>query len=832
MPLEDYQKKRRFSETTEPRGGEASQVGHRFVVHEHHASRLHFDLRIEMDEVLKSWAIPKGPSMDPADKRLAVMVEDHPLEYISFRGEIAEGNYGAGHVEIWDSGTYELIEGTIEQGKLVLDFTGTKLKGSFGLVRLKSSKNDWLLIKHRDEFAETGWMLEQILTGGSRKDMKQRETIAPVEVVKNPDPMPRRITPMLATLVDKPFSDSEWLFEPKYDGYRALAFVEENAFRFVSRTNKDMTQWLPQSSSIPGFVNARTAILDGEIIAIDRNGKPSFQLLQNAIKSPSHETELIYYVFDLLYHNGSDLRSRPLIERKELLRSIIRGDGFLQYCDHIVEMGERLFEEAGKAGYEGIIAKRMNSPYIEKRSPNWLKIKTQHRQEVIIAGYTQPRGGRESFGALIIGVYEKEALKFAGHVGTGFDDATLKALFQLMQPLRIDDCPFTDAPKTNEPATWLKPELVCEVSFAQWTDEGILRQPVFHGIRTDKPPREVVREKPKEAEDVIERHHSSPSKSRAIPVEEAFGGKELKGDLVVSIDGVDVPLTNLDKLYWRRDGFTKADMLLYYYRVRDIILPHLMGRPLILRRFPDGIDAEPFYQHNLEEAPGFVRRVPISENGSTVNYAIIDSTASLLYIANLGCIAQNPFHSQVGALDKPDWVVIDLDPEEASFDAVCEVAMTVKGILDEIELSGFPKTSGARGMHIYIPLEGVYTYDQAQQFGKVLATLVSVRQSKIATIERAKKERTAAQVYVDYLQNAPGKTITSPYSVRAMPGATVSTPLTWEEVESKPDKAQYNMLTVPDRLARMGDIFHDVLTDKQRLNQPLERLGKMLAAVK
>ncbi|MCL5102784.1 MAG: DNA ligase D [Armatimonadetes bacterium] len=831
MALEDYQKKRRFSDTTEPKGEEAGRVGHRFVVHEHHASRLHFDLRIEMDNVLKSWAVPKGPSMDPSYKRLAVMVEDHPLEYLTFRGEIAEGNYGAGLVEIWDSGSCELIEGDIAQGKLVLDLAGTKLRGRFDLVRLKKSGNDWLLIKTRDEFAEAGWNLEQMLPGGSRKDIIQRRTTT-AEQAENPDPMPRKISPMLATPVSKPFSDPEWLFEPKYDGYRVLSFIEENAFRFVSRTGQDMIEQVPQASSIPGLVEARTAILDGELIALDRDGKPSFQLLQNTIKTTSPAAQLIYYVFDLLYLNGSDFRQRPLIERKELLRSIIRADGFLRYCDHVVEMGERLFEEAGKAGIEGIIAKRMNSPYVEKRSKNWLKIKAVHRQEVVIAGYTQPRGAREHFGALLIGTYDKETLRFAGHVGSGFDDATLKELADLMQPLRIDSCPFAKEPKTNEPAVWIKPELVCEVKYAQWTDEGILRQPVFLGLRTDKPPREVVREKPEEAADLIEHRRPIAVDSRIISADEAFERPGLEGDLLVSIDGAEVPLTNLRKVYWPKEGFTKADLLRYYYRVREIILPHLADRPLILQRFPDGIEGESFYQHNLQDAPDFVRRVPVTENGSVINYAVIDNVASLLYIANLGCIAQHPFSSRVETLDRPDWIVLDLDPEEAPFDTVCEVAMEVKGTLDEIGLSGYPKTSGSRGMHVYMPIEGVYTYDQAQEFAKILASVIAIRKPNVATIERAKKERTAAQVYVDYLQNAPGKSIASPYSVRAEPGATVSTPLTWEEVASKPDKEQYTLLTVQERFAQGGDVFGNVLTQKQRLAQPLERLEILLTAVK
>jgi len=825
--LEDYQSKRRFDDTPEPLGEEVNQVGHRFVVHEHHASRLHFDLRLEMDGVLKSWAVPKGPSMDPSDKRLAMMVEDHPLEYLTFRGEITEGNYGAGFVEIWDSGTYELKENNLEHGKLICDFAGTKLKGDFHMVRLKDSATEWLLMKSRDELAETGWKLEQILPGGSRKDVLEHKGAVIPGILDNIDPMPQKISPMLCTQVDKAFTNPEWLFESKYDGYRALAFIEENSFRFISRTGRDMLEQFPQANSISGTVNARSAIVDGEIIAVGSDGKPSFQALQNAIKSPSHSDRLIYYAFDLLYLNGSDLRQRTLGERKEILRSIIRADGFIKYCDHIVEMGELLFSQAGKVGFEGIIAKRINSPYVEKRSNNWLKIKISHNQEVIIAGYTEPRGGREYFGALLLGVYDQGVLKFAGHVGTGFDDATIKDLYDLMQLLQTDKCPFADEPKTNEPATWIKPELVCEVKFVQWTDEGILRQPVFLGLRTDKHPAEIVREEARELDNVIESTPSIVIKQHSVPIDEVFERRELEGDQVVNVDGVDVALTHLDKIYWPGDGITKGELLRYYYRVRKTIVPHLMGRPIILKRYHDGIEGESFFQHNLKDAPEFVRRVPVHEDTSVVHYATIDSTASLLYIVNLGCIAQNPFSSRAESLDKPDWIVIDLDPEEAPFDSVCEVGMVVKGILDEIGLVGYPKTSGSRGLHVYVPIENVYTQEQAREFGRVIAAVTAARRPDIATIKRIKKDRTPEQVYVDIIQNGPGKSLAGVYSVRAVPGATVSTPLTWDEVAAKPDKMQYTMQTALERIARDGDLFGEVLTRKQHLTKALEVLEGM-----
>ena len=849
MALEDYREKRDFEKTTEPAGVEAEGAGHRFVVHEHHASRLHFDLRLEMDGVLKSWAIPKGPSMNPADKRLAVMVEDHPLDYIAFRGEIAEGNYGAGEVEIWDSGTYDVTEGSLDAGKMIFVLSGTRLHGQFALVKLKRGKNEWLLIKHGDEFADPDWKLEQILPGGSRTERKEIEstgegskggTLAaePPSVEPAADPMPETISPMLATLVEKPFSDPQWLFEVKWDGYRAISFIKPDGFRFASRRNEDMIDRFPQAEAIPSLIDAKTAILDGEIVVVDATGKPNFQLLQNVARIfPSGRSDepkgaLVYYVFDLLYLDGQDLHQRALIERKELLKSIIRPNDFMKYSDHLMEKGEAFFERARASDLEGIIAKRIDSPYLEKRTNYWLKIKNVRRQELVIGGYTQPRRSREHFGSLVVGVHEGDSFVFAGQVGGGFDDATLREVYELLQPLRTDQCPFRDVPKTNEPAVWVRPELVCEAKFAEWTEEGILRQPVFLGMRSDKPARDVVREKPKELEAVVEsKPRPKPTTQRAVPAEEFFVQPDLKGDVCVDVDGIEVPLTNLDKVYWPDEGYTKGELLRYYYRVRETILPYLKDRPLILRRWPNGINEESFYQHNLEEAPEWVRRVPIEEHGGRVNYAVADSTASLLYVVNLGTISQNAFLSRASSLDRPDWIVLDLDPEYAPFETVCEVAMVVKQVLDDAGLAGYAKASGSRGMHVFVPIAGIYTFEQSAGLGEIVARLVASRTPK-ATMERVVKNRGKDQVYIDHVQNGFAKSITSPYSVRECPGATVSTPLTWEEIGSKPDKRDFTIFTVPDRIISLGDIFRDTLSNKQQLSEPIRRLEKLLAEVK
>ena len=847
MPLNDYQNKRDFKKTPEPKGTVAEDEGNRFVVHEHHASRLHFDLRLEKDGVLKSWAIPKGPSMNPADKRLAMMVEDHPLDYITFRGEIAEGNYGAGEVEIWDSGTYEMLEDDLENGKIVANFMGVKLRGEFHFVRLKDKKDEWLLIKGKDNFSDPNWKLEQILLGGGRRErqeLKSKEsdktnTSAINTQKKQSDPMPQIISPMLATLIEKPFSDPEWLFEIKWDGYRAISFVEKDSFRFISRRNIDLIKKFPQAETIPGLINAQSAILDGEIVVVDKNGKPNFQKLQNIarfFRSRSIPTEenvsLIYYVFDLLYLDGRDLRDEPLIERKKLLKSIIHPNEFLKYSDEIVELGKELYKKASEEGLEGIIAKKLDSHYIERRTSYWLKMKTHPQQEVVIGGYTKPRNSRQYFGALVVGIYDGDSLRFSGHIGTGFDDFTLKQIYELLQQNKSDNNPFTTIPKTNEPVQWVEPKLICEVKFAEWTSEGIMRQPVFLGLREDKTAKEVAKELPVDVDvkkiDKKAKKGTTKIKKKVEPIEEVFSREKLAGNIIVDFDGIEVSLTNLDKIYWPEKQISKGELLRYYYKIRKTILPYLKGRPQILKRFPNGIKEQPFYQHNLEDSPAFVNTIRISEKDNVVNYAIIDDTPSLLYIVNLGNIAMNTFMSRADDLKKPDWLALDLDPEETSFKTVCEVAIVVKGVLDDIGLNGYPKTSGSRGMHIFIPIDRSYTYEQTQAFARILSTVICSRIPEKATINRTMKKRTSDQVYVDFFQNAEGKSITSPYSVRECPGATVSAPLTWEEIESMPNKNDYTIFNMPSRIEKLGDIYNNVLKKHQKLDKPTQRLEQLL----
>jgi bifunctional non-homologous end joining protein LigD len=892
MTLDLYRKKRNFKRTPEPKGKHSTKDRYRFVVHEHHASRLHYDFRLEIGGVLKSWAIPKGPSLDPQQRRLAVMVEDHPIEYVDFVGHIAEGNYGAGDVVIWDSGTFELFEiqdpiKSLEEGKLSFQLRGKKLLGQFTLIQMKDKKQ-WLLIKNKDEFAISGWETEPALKPdqteqsgaeeskrgqSKRKKNKQggqnlEELLASsLSVEPEPNesdmflnesstlpsvpgsyllPMPQNIEPMLANLVDEPFSHPEWLYELKWDGVRAICYIQNGKARFVSRNDKDMSFRYPEIADIANFINAETAILDGEIVALNDDGLPSFQLLQSRvglknekeIERLARENPVVYYAFDLLYYNGFNLMPAALIHRKSMLQEImVRGDKF-RYSDHIVGEGKKFFREAEKAGAEGIIAKHQGSIYLQKRSSDWLKIKTLMRQEVVIAGYTEPRGARPMFGALVVGLYNDGELHYIGHVGGGFDYDSIKDLYDDMQRLKIGHSPFIKQPVTNERVQWIKPALVCEVKFSEWTADERLRQPIFLGLRDDKDPSECTFEQVRDTSLEVEKVEDKISfrekreergNSEIRPAEKVLAEKNLSGNIKVDVEGHIVPLTNLEKVYWPDEGYTKGDLVRYYFNISEYILPHLADRPLILKRYPNGIKGKSFFQHDVNNAPEFLRTFPIEmEDGRIIDYAICDNRASLTYIANLGTIAQNPWTSRVGDLDHPDWIVFDLDPEKVDFDGVCEVALMVKDVLDRLSLDSYAKTSGASGIHIYVPIAPLYDYEQVAGFAELVSILVERENPDIATLERSLKKRKGGLVYIDHLQNARGKSIAAPYSVRAQAGTTVSAPLEWREVKRKPGIEDFTIENIRKRLTKKGDLFGNVLKNRQKLGTAIKKIEKIL----
>ncbi|WP_068471272.1 DNA ligase D [Candidatus Protochlamydia phocaeensis] len=847
MGLKEYQRKRNFKETAEPKGEmkRSKAKGLRFVVQKHQASHLHYDFRLEMEGVLKSWAVPKGPSLDPADKRLAVQVEDHPFDYRTFEGTIPEGNYGAGEVIVWDEGTYEavgtssreeserlLLKG-LEEGHLNFILNGHKLKGEFSLIKIKGRDRQWLLIKKKDPYASREDITDQnesVLsdrTLGGEEEQKpsskktSKRKVSPKSENKDDlgdlqqTPMPKNVKPMLATLVEEPFDAKEWIFEIKWDGYRALAEVQQETVNLYSRNAQSFNKRFPLIIEDLKTLQV-DALLDGEIVVLDEDGRPSFQLVQNYQRT--QKGALVYFIFDLLYLEGYDLRHLPLIERKELLKKIIPHAPHIHFCDHIAQKGIAFFKEALKENFEGIIAKAANSLYQTGRSGDWLKIKTHQRQEAVICGFTAPKGAREHFGALLLGVYDDEGrLTYVGHTGSGFDRKKLAEVYDRLLPLVQKKCPFTPPPKTRFPATWVKPDTVCEVNFAEWTKDGQMRQAIFVDFREDKNPKEVVREKTVSVKDALEdssSEKSSPSSTPNSPVSRSKGKSKASSS--------QLQLTNLDKMYWPQEGYTKGDLIEYYRQVSSLILPYLKDRPETLRRYPNGIEGSSFYQKEAD-APSWIRTEVVRHEDHDVRYLLIEDEDSLLYVANLGCIDLNPFNSRIQSLLYPDYMILDLDPENTSFDQVIEVAQTIHRCLEEWSIPSVCKTSGATGMHIYIPLGAQYTHEEANQFGKLIAYYVHHQIPDLTSLERSPGKR-QKKVYIDYMQNNFGQTVVAPYSLRPKPEATVSTPLKWPEVKPGLTPVEFTIKTVLKRFKKVGDLFQPILGKGINLRKALKSI--------
>jgi bifunctional non-homologous end joining protein LigD len=855
MSLKKYQARRKFDRTPEPEGGEARSQGPlRFVVQLHRASHLHYDFRLELDGTLKSWAVPKGPSLNPEDKRFAVMVEDHPLDYRTFEGVIPKGNYGAGTVMVWDEGPYHsretadrteserILREGLEKGHITFMLYGKKLKGELALVRLKKGEeNGWLLLKKRDEFATdrdvtefdrsvaSNRTLEEIAQGalqaGEVWPVPKRQPALDLSDAPKSS-MPRGVRPMLATTVEKPFDRRGWFYEIKWDGYRAIAEVENQKVRLYSRNQlslEDRFAPLVESLQLLGC----EAVLDGEVVVVDDAGKPHFQLLQHYRKS--QEGQLVYFVFDLLYLNGHDLRGLPLTRRKELLRQNLPGLPHVQISDHIEQQGVDFFKIASERGLEGIIAKDAASPYLEgRRSLSWLKVKTHLRQEAVIGGFTRPRGGRKNFGALILGVYDHDDLIYIGHTGTGFGGKTLAEIHSRLEPLAQKGCPFKKRPVTNAPVRWVRPELVCEVTFQEWTAESLMRHPVFVGMRDDKRPLSVRREKP---EPVAGIPADEDNLRKPVPLASARKSVLLIGhrdDQQLSIDGRILRLTHLNKIYWPVEKYCKRDLVNYYREVAPFILPYLKDRPQSLNRHPDGIESAGFYQKNVENPPPWIKTVKVhSDSGQKdINFLLCQDEAALVYLVNLGCIELNPWSSRVGMLERPDYLVIDLDPEDIAFDQVIEAALVVREILEQAEAVSVCKTSGKTGLHIYVPLGARYTYEQGRQFGEIIARLVHRRLPKSTSVVRSPIKR-QKRVYLDFLQNREGQTLAAPYSVRPIAGAPVSVPLNWSEVKPGLDPTQFTIRTLPKRLERVADLWRPALSAGIDVVKCLDRLQRI-----
>ncbi len=813
MTLKLYNEKRKFDKTPEPAGMQKNHQGPlRFVIQKHHASHLHYDFRLEADGVLKSWAVPKGPSPDTSVKRLAMMVEDHPFDYRNFEGIIPEGNYGAGNVIIWDAGTYESANNPensekeilkeLHTGNIKFRLFGEKLKGLWALVKLKNAdeENSWLLIKEKDEYATSEDVTLQdrsVVSGvkvdevgsGSRKGSIDEEFLRSLPK----DKIPEFIKPMLATLIDKPFDDEEFIFEIKWDGYRAIADCSQKKVRLYSRNETLFNTHYP---ALVESLNALklNAVLDGEIVVVDDNGKPNFQNLQNYRKV--NRGSLIYYAFDILFLNDKNLMDVPLVKRKEILANLIPENSNIQVGSHITRNGIKFFAAAAKEGLEGIIAKKSNSTYQAGiRGNNWLKIKTHARQEVIICGFTRPRGGRKYFGALILGVYKNGELTYVGHTGSGFDEVSLKSMDSRLQKIVTHRSPFKRVPVTNMPATWVEPVLICEVEFSQWTEGGHMRQPIFKGLRADKSPQEITIEKPKE-------------------VKAATKPEALK-------------FSNPDKVFWPGEGYTKGDLRQYYQKISGLILPYLKNRPESLKRYPNGINGESFFQKDINfKLPSFVDsvKIPSDSEGKDINYLVCNNLEALLYMVNLGCIDINPWNSKIGSLENPDYVIVDLDPEEIGFDKVVDAANQVRGVLEKLEIESYPKTSGATGIHIYIPTGGKYTHEQGRKFVEIIVNIVNRKNPDFTSVARSPSKR-KRKVYLDFLQNRIGQTLAAPYSIRPRPGATVSTPLKWSEVNRKLSPGDFTIKNILTRIEKVGDLWKPTLErgiDLKKIMRTLE----------
>jgi bifunctional non-homologous end joining protein LigD len=852
MSLQVYTRKRNFTNTPEPSGkSKKKSAALSFVVQRHDASRLHYDFRLQVNGVLKSWAIPKGPSMNPADKRLAVMVEDHPLAYGNFEGEIPEGNYGAGTVEIWDHGTYE-PENTnasdsdkemmheLKSGSLKFILYGEKLKGSFALVQMKNGDGkNWLLIKHRDEYATDEYDIEREVKTkrkpGKDKDMVSSSDIPVARSVRSAkEKLEDYIKPTMAHTREHAFNDEEWIFEVKWDGYRAIAEVKKKDIRFYSRNGLSFERLYP--AVVEELKKLKEdVVLDGEVVVLDKNDRPSFQKLQHY--SENRSLPLVYYVFDCLRYKGKDITDLPLTERKKIAAQVLPASNVLKYSDHVDTDGKAFFENAVKLGLEGIIAKRAASKYAEgRRTYDWLKIKNHNTQEAVIAGYTEPRGSRKHFGALVLGMYEKGKLKYIGHTGTGFTEKILKDVYTTLQPAVRKTSPFDKKVPINAPVTWVDPVHVCAIKYTEVTEEGILRHPVFMGLRIDKKAKEVDHldiEVPShdKANAHVKKTTAKKTATKKVPAKKAAkrkaSNKTAEDSNVVKVQGHELKFTHLDKIYWPDEGITKGEVIEYYNSIHKYIIPYLKDRPQSLKRNPNGINDKGFFHKDAgDAAPDWVDSIELySESADKeIDYIVCNNKATLLYLNNLGCIEINPWNSRTKSLDNPDYLIMDIDPSDKStFEEVIDTAQVIKSILDKAGAASFCKTSGASGLHVYVPLGAKYDYDQARSFAEIVASLTLEQLPAITTMERSLNKR-KNKIYLDYLQNKRGQTLAAVYSLRPVPGATISTPLDWKEVKHGLSPAQFTMKTLPKRLEKKGDLFKGVLMKGIDMEKCLKKL--------
>jgi len=899
--LQKYAAKRKFTRTPEPAPKSRSRRSGPllFVVQKHAARRLHYDFRLELDGVLKSWAVPKGPSLDPADKRLAVEVEDHPFEYASFEGLIPEKQYGAGNVIVWDCGAYSpdddgryafddrreaeerLREGTAK-GKLSILLRGEKLKGSFALVRT-STANQWLLIKHKDRYAQPNDVLAEarsVLTERTVEDSPSEDesqidadSLAPHGPA---EPMPARLAPMLAEIGDRARTDHKYLYEPKLDGYRALAFVRDGVVRLQSRRGIDLTLPFPELATDLTAQAVDSMIVDGEIVALGSDGRPSFNALQNraGLKTPKEiaqaqeESPVVFMCFDLLHFAGINLRQNPYIDRHRYLSQCLLPGPHLQLV-HASSDAEAMYTAALESGFEGIVAKRKDSPYQPgRRSAAWKKIKAVRSAEFVIGGYTQGQGARHALGALLLGYWDSDQLKFAGHVGSGLDDAGVGNLGKRFAALETRKRPFAEQPPLHRPTTWLEPELVAEVKFSGWTPDGHLRAPVFLRLRDDISASDV-RAGPEGGESGGEPPRKDPGFTNEIG--EVLRQLDQKGNRIdLQVGSARIRLTNLDREYWpggargRPPPTTKRDLLRYLARTSPYLLTHLRNRPLTMIRMPEGIGGERFFQkHWRQERPEFVESVEVysGSKDEEQEYLLANNLPTLLWLGQVGTLEFHVWHSRAeggpdwkgkgtdyssslealerSVLNYPDYLVFDIDPyiysgkeakgaepelNKKGFATGRRVAFWLRDLLREMSLEAVVKTSGKTGLHIYVPIERTVTFDEARTICEMVGRHLLQSHPKEITMEWATVKRTG-KIFIDYNMNVRGKTLNVAFSPRGVPGAPISMPLTWEELEAA-EPGDFTVVNGADRLDRTGDRWHDIFKRKQSLAKAFASVGR------
>lgn len=847
MGLKTYRKKRNFEKTPEPpghiRSTDKTDTAERlYVIQKHAARRLHYDLRLEDGGVLKSWAVPKGPSLDPKAKRLAVQVEDHPVEYGAFEGTIPEGEYGGGSVLLWDRGRWipqgDAAEG-LRKGRLKFHLEGQKLQGGWNLVRLRDGnerdKPNWLLMKEQDDMAASerernivDERPESVLSGRRIEEIASTEGAVwhsdrhgsspdaapqpfPLDVSRIPgahaDSLPAKPSFELATLVGEPPVGDEWLHEIKLDGFRLQARIERQSVQLLTRTGQDWTDRFPSIAAALRQLPVKTALLDGELVALEPDGCSSFQRLQQRMSEGSND-DLVYYAFDLLHLDGYGLAAATLDDRKAALKALLDREPtetrpIVRYSDHIIGGGETVYREACRLNLEGMISKRRTSSYRAGRGRDWLKVKCLQRQEFVVGGFTDPSGSRTAFGSLLLGVYEGERLIYTGRVGTGFNERLLKSLAAKLKPLEQSRSPFANrVPGPYRDIHWVRPEIVVEVAFAEWTSDGVLRHPSFQGLREDKVAKDVGRERPENGRQAVSppTPSSAPAASAGRPRTTPQSSRRKTEEIEIS----GIRLTNPDRLLYPDSGLTKRDLAVYYDTVADWILPHVVHRPLMVVRCPEGYEEECFHQkHRHDRVPDAVHFAEVmEENGTKAKHLMIDDRAGLIALVQMGVLEIHLWGARADRIDYPDRMVFDLDPDVGlAWPRVVEAAQLVKSRLEKAGLKSWVKTTGGKGLHVVVPLTGDQQWDEVKGFSQAVAEEIVRAHPNAYTSKMAKAAR-AGKVFIDYLRNGRGATAIAAYSTRARAGAPVSLPISWRELETiKP--SEWTLTTVPARLRRL-----------------------------